>query len=120
MRSLMKKFVLLLSLFFSTAIHAADIAVVSIAIGDSYYEQVKLGIENKHVYCEKHGYDFIFTEETLDHSRHPYWQKILLTLKAMENPQYQWVVWIDADTLIMDLSTPLEDFIDKKNNFIIA
>ena len=116
----MKKFVLLLSLLFTAALSAADIAVISLAIGESYNEKVKLGEENKRTYCQMHGYDFIFVQEKLDPSRHAYWQKILLALKTMQNPDYKWIVWMDADTLIMDQGIPLEDFIDQKSNFIVS
>lgn len=107
---------LLLPLFVS----AADIAVVTLASGDEYKAKVKLGIENKRLYCKQHGYDFIYSEESQDPSRHIYWSKIRLVSKALENPAYKWVVWMDADTLIMNLGTPLEDFIDDKVNFIIT
>ncbi len=117
----MRKF--LWSLFFllyTTFLSASDIAVVTIAYGEDYQKSVRLGVENKRAYCQRHGYDFIYCEESLDLSRHIYWSKILLVLKTFENPNYKWVVWLDADTLIMNQDIPLEDLIDEKYHFLIA
>ena len=99
---------------------ASDIVVVTLAQGKNYQENVQLGVENKRAYCQQHGYDFIYCEDSLDTSRHPAWSKILLILKAFENPNYKWVVWLDADTLIMNQDIPLEDLVDEKYNLVIA
>lgn len=116
----MKFALLLLVVCYTNFLTAADIAVVSIAWGDDYKESVRLGTENKSYYCQHHGYDFIYSEESEDPSRNIYWSKILLTLKALENPAYKWVVWMDADTLIMNTDVPLEDIIDEGYQFMIS
>jgi len=107
-------------LFVTHCITASDIAVVSIAAGENYQQKVKLGIENNRYYCQQHGYDFIFSDQSEDTSRHIYWSKIALVLKTLQKPTYKWVVWIDADALIMNHGIPLEDLIDEKYNFIIS
>jgi hypothetical protein len=38
----------------------------------------------------------------------------------MENPRLKWIVWMDADTLIMNHGIPIEDIIEEKNHFIIT
>ena len=45
---------------------------------ESSKDAVSLGIENKRIYCEKQGYDFIYCDEVLDPSRSIPWSKILL------------------------------------------
>jgi mannan polymerase II complex MNN10 subunit len=105
---------------YTVSLSAADIAVLTIAHGHDYQNKVKLGIENKRVYCQQHGYDFIYCEDSLDPSRHIYWSKILLVLKTLENSSYRWVVWMDADTLVMNQDIPLEDIINEKYNFLIT
>lgn len=95
------------------------IAVVTLAVGEKYHEAVSLGIENKRQYCQKHGYDFICGFNSLDDSRFPAWSKVLLLLNVLENKEYEWVFWTDADSLIMDFGKPLEDFIDPNYDFII-
>lgn len=117
----MKRLILgLLFLFCITSLTAADIAVITIAHGKEYQKCVKRGTKSKRAYCKKHGYDFIFCKKSLDPSRKIYWSKILLALKVLENPSYKWVVWLDADTLIMNQDIPLEDLIDEKVNFCIS
>lgn len=117
----MKKVMLsLLFLFYAAAISAADIAVITIAQGNEYKEKVKLGLEANRQYCQKHGYDYICCEENLDPSRHIYWSKIILALQTLENPSYKWVVWLDADTIVMNQDIRLEDLLDENVNLIIG
>jgi len=109
-------------IFFLTALsaNAGNIAVVTLAAGEDFIESVKPGFENKKKYCQKHGYDFISCNENLDPSRHPAWSKVLLIQQAFKRPDCKWVVWLDADTLIMNQGIPLENFIDEKYDLIIA
>ncbi len=117
----MNRFIVLwICLLYSGLGRASDIAVVTLAVGTEYKECVKLGIQNKRLYCEKHGYDFICIEESLDLSRPISWSKILLVQKIMENPKYKWVFWTDADSLVMNLGIPLEHFIDDNYNMVVG
>lgn len=115
----MKYRILLLILFFTTALSAADIALVTVVCGDEYKDTVKIGTESKRKYCNQQGYDFICIEENLDPSRELAWSKILAVLKVMENPKYKWVFWVDADSIIMNTAIRVEDLIDEKYDFII-
>lgn len=47
-------------------LHAADIAMLVVAVGDEYQKAVAPGYENKMNYCERHGYDFIYVNQSLD------------------------------------------------------
>ncbi len=96
------------------------IAVVTLIFGANYKEAVRDGIENKRLYCQKYGYDFICGEENLDPSRPIAWSKILLIQKVMKNPSYEWIFWTDADSLIMNFNIRLESLIDENFNFIIS
>lgn len=113
-------FFLIFFICYGAFLSAADYAIVTIAVGDEYKEKVRLGTENKAFYCQKHGYDFIYSEELQDPSRDIYWSKIPLMQKTLENSSYKWVVWMDADTVIMNTDIPLEDLIDDKYEFIIG
>jgi hypothetical protein len=104
----------------SSLVCPSDIAVVSMAVGSAFKKSVKIGIENKRLYCKTHGYDFICGEEHLDPSRHIVWSKILQIQKVLENSAYKWIFWTDADSLIMNSGTRLEDFLDENYNLIIA
>jgi hypothetical protein len=110
----------LLFFLFAPPLTSADIAILTIAHGKEYQQCVKPGTESKRAYCQKHGYDFIYCEDCLDPSRPICWSKILLALEVMENSSYRWLVWIDADTLIMNHDILLEDLIDERFNFCIS
>lgn len=114
------KWILGFFLFLSGSLAGADIAVITIASGEKYQTTVKMGTQSKENYCKRHGYDFIFCDHSLDESRHIYWSKIVLALDVMKDPKYEWIVWLDADTLIMNEDILIEDLIDEQMNFIIS
>lgn len=117
----MKSFILrVFPIIFTLHLFGADIAVITITKGIDYQKRVKLGTDSKRTYCKKHGYDFICCEGSLDCSRQIFWSKILLALQTMETPSYRWIVWLDADTLIMNQDIRLEDIINEKANLIIG
>lgn len=69
-------------------------------------------------YADKHGYGYSvgtghgFTSK----SRHPYWIKTLMILRAMNMPAVQqlgveWIVWMDADTTISALNRSIESIL---------
>ncbi len=85
------------------------IAILSLTIGERYKNVTKYGRLSKIEYCKKHGYDFIEDESIYDNSRPIPWSKILLIKKYLT--QYDYVVWIDGDTIILNLELTLEKFI---------
>lgn len=90
------------------------IAICSLSIGDKYKEKMTLGIKSKNLYCKKHGYDFIEDETVYDNTRPIAWSKILLIKKYL--PYYDYVVWMDADTMIMNDNIKLENIIQEHGN----
>lgn len=64
---------------------------------------------NHENYCRRHGYDYISDVE-IDRTRPACWSKILAVLKALKT--YEWVLWIDSDTLFSNVSKPADDFCD--------
>lgn len=87
------------------------IAVCSFVIGDRYKEIVKYGIQTRINYCKKHNYDYIDDESVYDRSRKIEWSKILIVQKYLS--QYDFLVWIDADSFIMNDNVTLERLIEK-------
>jgi predicted O-methyltransferase YrrM len=116
----MSQILILFFLAIHLRIYASDIAMVSLVVGSDYNKAVQKGVENKKLYCKKHGYDFICIEKSLDISRPIPWSKVLLLRKILKNANYKWVFWSDADSLIMNLGVKLEDFLDDDYNLIIA
>ena len=85
------------------------IGVFSLTIGDEYKDVTKYGRLSKVNYCKKHNYDFIEDESIWDKNRPIPWSKILLLEKYISN--YDYVVWMDGDTMIMNDDMKLEEFI---------
>jgi hypothetical protein len=85
------------------------IGLCSLTVGEKYKEYTKWSRENKILYCKKHNYDFIEDESILDLSRPIPWSKIPLLLKYL--PLYDYLVWVDADILIMNDQITIESLI---------
>jgi hypothetical protein len=84
-------------------------AVCTLTLGEEYKKITKYGRKTKVLYCEKQDYDFYEDEDTYDTTRPPAWSKINLIRKYLSNHEY--IVWIDADTHIMNQSRKLQDII---------
>ena len=68
--------------------------------------------ENNYDYFNKYNYKFVIEKKSLCNDRHPAWSKLLLLQREMKaNPDYDYVIWIDDDILIMNKEKPFEDFI---------
>jgi len=91
------------------------IAVCSLSIGEKYKKITHWATMNKKSYCQRHGYDFIDDESIWDKSKPIPWSKILLLLKYIE--KYDYIVWIDADILIMNMDIKIETFIERYSNY---
>jgi hypothetical protein len=87
------------------------IGVCSLAVGDKFRNDVKYGIRTKVEYCKKHGYDFIEDDSKTDYTRHLAWSKIPVILEYLS--KYDYLVWMDADTIITNDNLKLEDFITR-------
>jgi len=92
----------------------STVAVCMVAIAEGKYatEQgvalLRESVENKRAYASFHGYDFhVNTRKTDNHTRPGAWEKIRLLQRL--SPFYDWIVWIDADTIICNTSVRLPD-----------
>ena len=66
---------------------------------------------NKVSYCERHGYQLFNESLSLDRSRPPSWSKIRAAQRLLQNEDCDWVFWMDADTVIMNSTIRIEDFL---------
>lgn len=86
---------------------------MKIAVVTLFTEEIadygKIGAANKRAYALRHGYDCFIYREQLDRSRHPAWSKIDAIKRHL--PNYDWVFWTDADSLVMDDERTLESII---------
>lgn len=105
---------------FSPANRSSEIAIVSLAAGESYQKAVVSGVLNKQLYSSLHGHDYYLGLKSLDSSRHPAWSKIILLQDVLKNKNYSWVFWTDADSLIMNKDIKLETMVDNNYDLIIT
>jgi GR25 family glycosyltransferase involved in LPS biosynthesis len=96
-----------------------------LAVATLYTSEVaELGRRTSRVlraYAERHGYAAVVATATFDPSRSPIWSKILLLERyLLENPECEWIMWIDADAVIMNPSQRLEDLVDDEVDFVVA
>jgi len=87
------------------------IAVATLALGEEYKRFTRYGRQTKVDYCQFQGYDFREDENSYDPSRPYAWSKVRLISKCLSEEKYDYVVWIDADTHIMNPNISLESFI---------
>lgn len=66
---------------------------------------------NKKNYCRKHGYHLFDESMSLDNSRPPSWSKIRAVQRLLREEACDWVLWLDADTVIMNSEKRIEDFL---------
>jgi hypothetical protein len=66
-------------------------------------------------YAERHGYTTRLHTEVLAKERHPSWSKIPALKLALQDSNYDYIVWMDDDIVITNPEIPLSHFIDKYN-----
>jgi hypothetical protein len=90
------------------------IGICYLSVGDEYRKITQYSRLNKILYCKKYGYDFIEEENYIDKSKPIQWNKILLILNNIS--KYDYLVYIDADMLIMNDSIRIEYFIENNKD----
>lgn len=81
-------------------------------------EGVAVSLADKQEYCHRHGYDFYAISET-PRGRPAPWMKIPAALSLLSQ-QYDWVILVDIDAVIIDHSVKLEEFTDPRYDTIIG
>lgn len=73
---------------------------------------------NKQAYADYHGYDLIVDEEIIDRNRPTSWSKLLAMRKYL--PDYDFMLYVDVDTIIMNPEKKLEDIVDYNYDQMLA
>lgn len=68
--------------------------------------------KNKFEYAEKHGYGFLSERNYVGYDRPISWYKVHKILNLLD--QYDWIMWMDADSLVMNYNIKIEDIINQK------
>ena len=96
-----------------------NICLITLQVGNWYKDTVKYSIRGKAEYATKHGIDFKVYEEEIygveENRRDPPWYKIKAILDALEKG-YSYVIWMDADTHILNNYTTPQDIISLLDN----
>jgi hypothetical protein len=69
-------------------------------------------------YCDKHGYQ-LFIKKIENFDRPASWYKIQAILQEM-NDDCDYIFWMDADTLILNMQQKIEDLLDDTNYLFIS
>jgi len=86
--------------------------------GDSKMSEWKRrSTPNKRDYCNRHGYDFLLFEDRYS-DRPPAWDKIVLLQQGL--PKYDYILWSDPDSIILNKEFKIEDLIAEGISFRIT
>lgn len=81
------------------------------------YERLgTMALENRRIYCERHGYRFIDQVAPVP-DRPACWAKIPALLAAFTH--HEWALWADSDALVMNMDRRLEDYCDPEYDLIV-
>ena len=75
-------------------------------------------VANKQAYADHHGYDVIVDGDLIDESRPTSWSKLLVMRKYL--PYYDFLFYVDVDTVITNVDVKLEDVVDYGYDQILA
>ena len=94
-----------------------NIAVTTLATDNlPYKEEI---FENRRQYCKKHGYTFFSHSSPLD-NRPATWSKLKIILSIFEKQTFDWVLWTDSDSVILNEDIKIESLIDDNVDLIIT
>jgi ADP-heptose:LPS heptosyltransferase len=92
-----------------------------VTLHDAQFEEIaQVTVSRMREYAELHGYGFLHHRTLLDPARHPSWNKILAIRKAMRTRRSEWIVWIDADAVVMNYDCRVEDLVSEGRDLILG
>lgn len=98
------------------------IGVISMALGAEFLRQNEPGIEMARSYCRRHGYEYLLYDDEksfpFEIKKHPAWYKLLLLERHLKD--YDWLFWLDTDTLIMEPARRLETWLDPEHDAVCS
>jgi hypothetical protein len=65
--------------------------------------------QNIRKYSEKYGYKYIFYDKCNENN---YWCKVYMVLDALEKNEYDYVIWMDSDTIIKDFDIDMNNILN--------
>jgi len=95
------------------------VAIGSIAFGHDLGVFAGITRQRTALYASLHNYTFVYADRSMNYGFHPSWQKMLLLKRLMSNESDRvtdFVMTIDADAYITNLSVLVENFFDLMSN----
>jgi hypothetical protein len=88
------------------------VTVCTLYMGDKYTDEtVYYGQKTIKDYCEKHNYTYVVERELIEKDLPPHWSKLALIKKLLNTSEDDYIVWLDADIMIMNQDIKIEDLI---------
>ncbi len=73
------------------------------------------------MYAERHGFKVEIRNDRLDKDRPASWSKLVLLEEIFDrDPECEWIMWIDADAVILQPEVNMARWIDDAFDFIVA
>lgn len=91
--------------------HRPRVAVACLAIGDAYTQSVEPCLRSIQTYCKAWNIPLHLGEETLDTTRPLPWSKIKHVQSIIKTNNYDIVLWIDADVLVLNTAVSLDELL---------
>jgi len=88
--------------------------------GCSFQELGNLTLPSKIDYCKTHGYDFYLQETDFDYSKKIAWARIKIIIEKIKENKWDWILYLDADTMICNHTIRLENLVDDNYDIIIS
>ena len=87
--------------------------IAIVTLFDSRYMDIsKYSIQNKLAYSRKYGYDFYYFDEYLDKAKSFNYNKMLVVRNILDTGKYEWVWWVNFDSVILNFGIGLDSIID--------
>jgi hypothetical protein len=100
----------------STPIHKQN-KILLLSIDDRpHLDYIKIHNDNLAKYAKKYNYDYIFLTKTM---YDVYWSKLYLVLKYLQSNKYDYVMFFDSDTIIINDHIQINDIINSYNSDIL-
>lgn len=84
----------------------------------NYHELVKVSLPNYIEYCNIHSVDLHISKKNSDVHVHYGWNKFHILKEIL--PNYDWVIWMDADCVFVNKQKDIRSLIDENYSLIIG
>ncbi len=77
-------------------------------------------LRNRESYAKRYGYTMINANDLIDKSRPPAWSKLIAMEKHLASNQYDYLLYMDMDVVVMNPEVRLESFVEPGFDFVMT